>query len=76
MEVVSVEEMGNPVSQERVSFRAVSKYPYGENGESDDNTYARYTPAGELKLTINNPALLGKHKAGQKYYLDFTLAPE
>lgn len=48
--------------------------PFGPNGESEDNTFARYTPSGELFMTINNPALLGKIESGQKFYLDFTLA--
>lgn len=42
------------------------------NGESEDNTFARYTPTGRCELTINNPALIGKIKAGQVYYVDFT----
>lgn len=48
---------------------------YGPNGESEDNTFARYTPSGEIKLTVNNPSLLGKFKPGQKFYVDFTEAP-
>ena len=47
---------------------------FGANGESEDNTYARYTPSGSLSLTVNNPDLFGKFKPGQKFYLDFTLA--
>lgn len=48
--------------------------PFGENGESEDNTFARFTPSGSLSLTVNNPDLLGKIKPGQKLYVDFTLA--
>ena len=44
----------------------------GPNGESEDNTFARYTPAGKIELTINNPDLVGKIKPGQTYYVDFT----
>lgn len=47
---------------------------FGPNGESEDNTYARFTPAGSLSLTVNNPELLGKIKPGQKFYVDFTPA--
>lgn len=62
---------------EKVSFTAVSgKAPYGKDGDSEDNTYARFTPSGECHLTINNPALAGKLIPGQKFYLDFTEAPE
>lgn len=48
--------------------------PFGPEGESEDNTYARYTPSGEVCLDITNPALFGKFKEGQKFYADFTPA--
>lgn len=47
---------------------------FGPKGESEDNTYARFTPSGSLSLTINNPDLIGMIKPGQKFYMDFTLA--
>jgi hypothetical protein len=47
---------------------------FGAKGESEDNTYARFTPAGSINLTVNNPDLLGTIKPGQKFYVDFTLA--
>lgn len=49
---------------------------FGANGESEDNTFARYTPSAALTLTLNNPDLLGKFKPGQKFYLDFTESVE
>ncbi len=48
---------------------------FGPNGESEDNTFARWTPAGSLELTITNPDLIGTFRPGQKFYLDFTPAP-
>lgn len=48
--------------------------PFGEKGESEDNTFARFSPSGSLSLTVNNPDLFGKIKPGQKFYVDFTLA--
>ena len=50
--------------------------PYGPNGESEDNSYARYTPSGKLELCITNPELHGKFQIGQKFYVDFTEAAE
>jgi hypothetical protein len=47
---------------------------YPEDGSDEDNTYAKFSPSGELELTIANPALLGKIEPGQKFYLDFTPA--
>lgn len=59
---------------ESLTFFAVTDSEFGPNGENDDNTYARWTPNGDLKMNITNPALLGKYKVGEKYYLDFTKA--
>lgn len=61
--------------QETINFSAVTgKDPYGPNGESEDNTYARYTPQGSISLVVNNPELLGKYAVGDAYYVDFTKA--
>lgn len=48
--------------------------PFGPDGESEDNTYARFTPSGGVELTITNPNMLGKFATGQKFYVDFTPA--
>jgi hypothetical protein len=48
--------------------------PFGPSGESEDNTFARFTPSGSISLTITNPDLLGKIKPGMKFYVDFTEA--
>lgn len=62
---------------EQVSFFPVcGSAAFGPNGESEDNTFARYTPGGSLSLQITNPDLLGKFTAGQKFYLDFTEAAD
>jgi hypothetical protein len=68
---------GTTVNQETIRMTAVSgNKPYGPNGESEDNTYARWTPTGELSITITNPSLFDKLRAGDEYYLDFTKAGE
>ena len=61
---------------ERVKFGAVTGKPFDAEGNSEDNTYARWTPSGDCTLTITNPALIGKFRAGQAFYLDFTEASE
>lgn len=76
MQVSSVKvNEGTPPSETVAMFPVTSK-PFGPEGESEDNTYARYSPSGSLTLTFNNPVLLGKIKVGQKFYLDFTEAAE
>ena len=60
---------------DRITCAAVcrpDKYP--DDGSDDDNTYAKFSPQGELTLTIANPALVGKIEPGRKFYLDFTEA--
>lgn len=44
---------------------------YGKDGENEDNDFARWTPSGQLKMTVTNPFLLGMIKEGDTYYLDF-----
>lgn len=61
---------------EQIKLNAVCGKPFDANGDSEDNSYARWTPSGELSLTITNPNLLGKFKPGQKFYVDFTEAAE
>lgn len=67
---------GGKLSQETVSFSCVSDKPYGPEGESEDNTFSRYSPSGTLEISITNHALHGQFKPGQKFYLDFTEAPD
>lgn len=62
-----------PVESEVIHFQAVSKSePYSEDGQDEDNTYAKFTPTASLEIHIANPALLGKHKVGDTFYVDFT----
>lgn len=76
MEVTMVESHPE-TSSETVHFRPVcGTNPFGPNGESEDNTFARWTPSGECSLRITNPDLIGAHKVGQKFYVDFTLAAD
>jgi hypothetical protein len=61
--------------QDRITCNAVAKAgSYPADGTDDDNTYAKFSPQGELTLTIANPALLGQIEPGTKFYLDFTKA--
>lgn len=72
MEVRAVVPQGTAL--ETIEMAAVSATPFGPDGVSQDNTYARWTPSGTLYLTITNPDLVGQFKVGQKFYLDFTEA--
>lgn len=73
MRVSSVTKQGD--SSEALGFTAVTgKDPFGPDGASEDNTYARYTPQGSCALVVNNPELAGKFNVGDTFYLDFTPA--
>lgn len=48
---------------------------YPPDGSDENNTFARFTPSGELRLTITNQQLLGKFEPGDAFYLDFSPAP-
>lgn len=61
---------------EQLSMSAVAKSSYNEDGLDEDNTYARFSPSGQLTLTIANPELFGKFSPGEKYYLNFTKAEQ
>lgn len=64
-------------NNQQVLFNPVSKKEaYPADGTDEDNTFAKWSPSGEFKLTITNPALYGKIKPGQHFYVDFTLIEE
>lgn len=62
----------DPATSESLEFSAVTDAPFDDAGKSDDNSFARWTPTGELRMTVTNPSLFGKFKVGEKYYLRFT----
>jgi hypothetical protein len=72
LKITSILKSGNT---EQLNMIAVCKNePYSQDGTDEDNTYALFTPQANASITINNPALLGQFKEGQKLYVDFTLA--
>lgn len=46
------------------------------DGEIPENErYHKYTPSGELKITVDNPPAQEQFALGEYYYLDFTPCP-
>ena len=76
VEDVNIADATRPpeIIAQRLTFQAVSEKPFHQDGTSDDNSFAKWTPDGKLTMTVNNPALFGKLKVGEKYYLTFTKA--
>lgn len=75
-QIVSVTPAPDNYPQETIEMSAVTEKPFDQDGNSEDNSFAKWTPCGYLKIVITNPALLGQHKQGEKFYLDFTKAEE
>lgn len=72
MKITAIEQF---TDCQRLTLAAVGKDGvYPEDGLSEDNTFAKFTPQADMTMTINNPRLLGKFAEGQKFYLDFTEA--
>lgn len=63
------------ITQEEVQMRAVT----GKNtkdGMDEDNTYAKYTPSADFRMSVTNPALFGQFRPSQTYYIDMTPAED
>lgn len=61
---------------ETLSMHAVAAKSYPADGSDEDNTYARMSPGASLSINIANPSLWGQFKHGDKFYVDFTPAPQ
>lgn len=42
--------------------------------EGEDSIFGKYTPSGEIRMYIKNPAAAEQLTLGQKFYVDFTPA--
>jgi len=42
----------------------------------DNKEWSKWTPAGKIEMTINNPAALEQFVPGEEFYVDFTPAPK
>ena len=48
---------------------------FGTYGDGEVNkTWSKYTPSGQLQITITNPSAIDAFEKGKAYYLDFTPA--
>lgn len=64
--VIKNEDLVSP--SEAVCLVAV----YSSDPTSENYSWSKWTPAGTLNMTINNPECFGKFVQGKQYYLDFT----
>lgn len=49
---------------------------YGGATNNEDNSFAKSTPSGSVKLQIDNKELHGAYNPGDTFYVDFTPVPK
>lgn len=68
---------GTPVkTMETLTMNAVAAPKYDAGGLDEDNTFAKFSPGANLNINIANPALWGQFKVGDRFYVEFTPAPQ
>lgn len=74
---VRITSIGKPGGdQEKLNFNFPAKNgAYPADGSDEDQQFARFSPSGELSITVANPNLLGKFAVGDTFYLDFVPIP-
>ena len=45
-------------------------------GSEENKQFFRWTPGGQISLSIINPSAAEQFEVGKEYYVDFTAAPE
>lgn len=68
-EVITEEPQG-------VRLGAVWEPDEGQRALPENAVFGKYTPWGDIQLGIANPAAKEFFKAGKKYYVTFTEAPD
>lgn len=71
---VSVNTYEGQVSNERLVFTGVAASRYPEDGSDENNTFSKFSPSVLVDIHCANPALFGKFKPGDTFYIDFTPA--
>lgn len=64
------------IAEKRFSYGEAIEYTFQPQYDStvpEDLRFAKYTPSGELRISVDNPAV--KFEVGRDYYLDFTPVP-
>lgn len=71
--VKSIRQLGTPGSDPVAEIEMSPVFgSYGDGAANE--TWSKYTPSGELKMVITNPAAIDAFEIGKAYYLDFTQA--
>jgi hypothetical protein len=62
------------IEQVQVTLQPV--YADSDGDEKANAEWSKWTPSGELRLVITNPAAYGQFKIGKAYYVDLTSAED
>lgn len=54
----------------RIQFLAVCN-----DGTEENEKFHRYTPVGNISITVDNPAAVSQFELGKEYYVDFSAVP-
>lgn len=74
---MTINQVNRSVNGEEIRLVCVGpKGQYPADGSDENNTFAKFSPSGDLRLFVANPALIGKFNPGESFYLDFTQAPD
>jgi hypothetical protein len=71
---MQISQITKYANAEQLQFHGVAAKAYPADGSDEDNTFAKFSPSVELKITIANPALLDKFTVGNTFYVDFSPA--
>lgn len=56
---------------ESTNGHSVQFFPVS-GGSKENEQFFKYTPSGDIRLSIVNPAVVEQLKVGAQYYVDFT----
>lgn len=48
--------------------------PVYDDGKTDNASWSKWTPSGEIRLFVTNPGAIAQFEPGKTYYVDFTPA--
>ncbi len=72
--IESIKQYGQnkQVTQEELQLRAITSGKKNADDVDEDNTFSKYTPSADFRMTVTNPALLETFKPGTVFYVDMT----
>jgi hypothetical protein len=72
MKCFAVDRLLSGDSSERVA--EIRLFPVYDDGNPENATWSKYTPSGDVRLVVTNPAAIDAFEPGKSYFVDFTLA--